>query len=269
MKTRGVGVLRGGASELGELRGVSRSQERELTPRRAPAAMRADVLRCLRASCELAADWSSRQSLVVTPRAGRGGFCDYLRRPRHSTATTHASGTALGLGTGQLVGMALLSAPAPKKGSTRRPGHRQAGLAQVPAARRRALRSAYDLFRGRVIVPIEDRTRPHGGLRGAHSCRPPRNDGDDAPKYVNSPETPDVPQVQRVALRTFSGAQCHPAQRGDRLLIVEGYFDVHQPPPGGLRRVHRYLWHRAHQANTSRRMRPPHTRAVVALFDSR
>jgi DNA primase len=80
-------------------------------------------------------------------------------------------------------------------------------------------RGAYDLFRGRIIVPVEDdrgRLVAFGGrvLPGAPS---------DAPKYVNSPET-DIYQKSHVL---YALPKARPAiQRRDRAIVVEGYFDV-------------------------------------------
>jgi DNA primase len=80
-------------------------------------------------------------------------------------------------------------------------------------------RGAYDLFRGRIIVPVEDdrgRLVAFGGrvLPGAPS---------DAPKYVNSPET-DIYQKSHV-LYALPKAR-NTIQRRDRVIVVEGYFDV-------------------------------------------
>ncbi|MCB9762332.1 MAG: DNA primase [Alphaproteobacteria bacterium] len=88
----------------------------------------------------------------------------------------------------------------------------RAGLAK----RNEARGSTYDLFRDRVIVPICDRRdRPiaFGGriLEG------------EGPKYINSPET----EVYDKSSTLFGLGQARPAiQRRDRVIVVEGYFDV-------------------------------------------
>jgi DNA primase len=133
----------------------------------------------------------------------------------------------------------------------------QAGLAR-PSRTRRG--SAYDLFRGRVIVPIEDsrgRTVAFGGRIL------PRYDEDGTPKYVNSPETP----VYRKSHVLFGLPRARSAiQRKSRALIVEGYFDVIS--------LHQVGFHETiatcGTALTVAHLKAlrPLTRAVVALFDA-
>ena len=119
-------------------------------------------------------------------------------------------------------------------------------------------RGAYDLFRGRIIVPVEDdrgRLVAFGGrvLPGAPS---------DAPKYVNSPET-DIYQKSHVL---YALPKARPAiQRRDRAILVEGYFDVialHQAGfPESVATCGTALT--ARHLETVRRL----TRTVVAQFD--
>jgi DNA primase len=120
-------------------------------------------------------------------------------------------------------------------------------------------RGAYDLFRGRIIVPVEDdrgRLVAFGGrvLPGAPS---------DAPKYVNSPET-DIYQKSHVL---YALPKARPAiQRRDRAILVEGYFDVialHQAGfPESVATCGTALT--AKHLETVRRL----TRTVVAQFDA-
>ena len=76
--------------------------------------------------------------------------------------------------------------------------------------------SHYDVFRGRVIIPIlDERDRPiaFGGriLEG------------DGPKYINSPETPLYTKSDTLYNLSFARGSI---QRNKRVLLVEGYFDV-------------------------------------------
>ena len=88
----------------------------------------------------------------------------------------------------------------------------RAGLARVNERRG----SHYDLFRDRVIVPIfDERDRPiaFGGriLEG------------DGPKYINSPET----EIYEKSSVLYGLNLARPAiQRSNRVIVVEGYFDV-------------------------------------------
>ncbi|MEL6348977.1 MAG: DNA primase [Myxococcota bacterium] len=79
-------------------------------------------------------------------------------------------------------------------------------------------RGAYDLFRDRVIIPIFDRrSRPIAfGGRILHAR-------DGAPKYVNSPET-DIYKKSRTLYGLSHAVSA--IQRNNRMLVVEGYFDV-------------------------------------------
>lgn len=133
----------------------------------------------------------------------------------------------------------------------------KAGLAR-PSRNRRG--SAYDLFRGRIIVPIEDgrgRIAAFGGR-----ILPDLDDGE-APKYVNSPETP----VYRKSSVLFGLAKARSAiQRRGRALIVEGYFDVISLHQAGFGEAIATCG----TALTTEHLKAlrPLTRAVVALFDA-
>jgi len=77
----------------------------------------------------------------------------------------------------------------------------------------------YDRFRGRVIFPIE-------GLSGqviAFGGRILEGDGKDAPKYLNSPESPVYHKGRN--LYGLSWAR-HAIRRQEKALVVEGYMDV-------------------------------------------
>jgi DNA primase len=77
----------------------------------------------------------------------------------------------------------------------------------------------YDRFRDRIIFPIE-------GLSGrviAFGGRILRGDGKDAPKYLNSPETPIYQKGHN--LYGLSWAR-HAIRKDERALVVEGYMDV-------------------------------------------
>jgi DNA primase len=74
----------------------------------------------------------------------------------------------------------------------------------------------YDRFRGRVIVPIRDRQGRVIGFGGRSL------DGSD-PKYLNSPET----EVFEKGKHLFGLDQAANAiRKDDRVVVVEGYFDV-------------------------------------------
>jgi DNA primase len=77
----------------------------------------------------------------------------------------------------------------------------------------------YDRFRGRVVFPIE-------GLSGkviAFGGRVLEGESKDAPKYLNSPETPIYQKGH--TLYGLSWAR-HAIRREERALVVEGYMDV-------------------------------------------
>lgn len=77
----------------------------------------------------------------------------------------------------------------------------------------------YDRFRGRIIFPIE-------GLSGrvmAFGGRVLKGDGKDAPKYLNSPESPIYHKGQ--TLYGLSWAK-NTIRREECALVVEGYMDV-------------------------------------------
>lgn len=131
----------------------------------------------------------------------------------------------------------------------------RAGLAKA----RNNGRGAYDAFRDRVIIPIED-TR---GRVVAFGGRVMPGGRSDAPKYINSPETP----VYKKSSVLYGLRHARTGiQRSGRLLVVEGYFDVislHQA--GFLEAV--ATCGTALTPEHARTVRPL-TRTVIALFDS-
>lgn len=134
----------------------------------------------------------------------------------------------------------------------------QAGLARP----RREGSGAYDLFRARLQIPIFDgrgRVVAFGGrILGGQT----RTAGPEAPKYVNSPETP-VYQKSKVLYGLWHARAA--IQRRDRLVVVEGYFDVLSLHQAGFQEA---------VATCGTALTPEHlrtvqrlTRTVVAQFD--
>ena len=80
-------------------------------------------------------------------------------------------------------------------------------------------REPYDRFRGRLMLPIEDRRGRVIGFGG----RILEGDRSDAPKYLNSPETPLFDKGSTL----YNLHRAAPlARQSGRLLVVEGYMDV-------------------------------------------
>lgn len=136
----------------------------------------------------------------------------------------------------------------------------QAGLARA----RRNSDEAYDLFRGRVIIPIQDERGRIVAFGGRHlEDMPGRNNDDPAPKYVNSPETP----IYQKSRTLYGLSHARPAmQRKRRAIIVEGYFDVLSLHQAGFTEA---------LATCGTALTPEHlqllrklTPSVIALFDS-
>jgi DNA primase len=80
-------------------------------------------------------------------------------------------------------------------------------------------REPYDRFRGRIMFPIESVS----GRVIAFGGRVLQGDGKDAPKYLNSPETPIYQKGRN--LYGLSWAR-HWIRRAETALVVEGYMDV-------------------------------------------
>ncbi|MBL8670214.1 MAG: DNA primase [Alphaproteobacteria bacterium] len=76
--------------------------------------------------------------------------------------------------------------------------------------------SAFDFFRGRVVIPITDR-------RGRVIAFGARALGDAQPKYLNSPETPVFHKGRTLyAIAQAAG----PARKAGTIIVAEGYMDV-------------------------------------------
>ena len=80
----------------------------------------------------------------------------------------------------------------------------------------------YDLFRARLMFPITDSSGRVVGF-GSRSVPGTPSAAGDLPKYLNSPETP----LYRKGSHLYGLAVARDAiRRADRVLVVEGYFDV-------------------------------------------
>jgi len=90
---------------------------------------------------------------------------------------------------------------------------KEAGLARVSTKKNDRV---YDTFRGRLMFPIRDDRARVIGFGG-------RILEGDGPKYINSPET-RLYQKSRVLYGLYTARQG--IQRADRVVVVEGYFDV-------------------------------------------
>ncbi len=242
-KTRGVSFFEA-VKELGESVGIH-VEERELSREerqriRARASLH-DVLR-------LAADWF-HMSLVARP-SGREAL-EYLngRGTDRGTIERWKLGYAPDTWDGLLTHLHNegVSADLAIRAGLARPSRNRQG-------------SAYDLFRGRVIVPIED---GRGRVVAFGGRILPQYDRDETPKYVNSPETP----VYKKSSVLFGLPKARSAiQRRGRALIVEGYFDVISLHQAGFQEAIATCG----TALTTEHLKAlrPLTRAVVALFDA-
>ena len=124
----------------------------------------------------------------------------------------------------------------------------------------------YDLFRGRVMVPILDK-RGKVVAFGGRVLEAVAGTSDavhgDAPKYVNSPET-DIYRKSRVLYGLQQARRA--VQDRDRLLVVEGYFDVIALHQAGFEEAVATCGTALTEDHC--RMIRPLSRRVVALFDS-
>jgi DNA primase len=127
-------------------------------------------------------------------------------------------------------------------------------------------RGCYDVFRGRVMVPIVD-ARGKVVAFGGRVLEAIAGTSDaihaDAPKYLNSPET-DIYKKSRVLFGLHQARRA--VQNRDRLLVVEGYFDVISLHQAGFEETVATCG-TALTEEHSKLIRPL-TRRVVALFDS-
>jgi DNA primase len=127
-------------------------------------------------------------------------------------------------------------------------------------------RGSYDLFRGRVMVPIFD-GRGKVVAFGGRVLESIAGTSDaihvDAPKYVNSPET-EAYRKKRVLYGLHQARRS--IQNRDRLLVVEGYFDVISLHQAGFEEAVATCGTALTEEHA--RLIRPLTRKVVALFDS-
>jgi DNA primase len=132
----------------------------------------------------------------------------------------------------------------------------EAGLAR----RRDKASGAYDLFRGRVMIPIDDSR----GKPVAFGGRVLPGTGDaDSPKYVNSPET----EIYKKSHLLFGlNAARNAIARTGHMLVVEGYFDVISLHQGGFAEAVATCGTALTSEHAA--MIRPITQQVIALFDA-
>ena len=127
-------------------------------------------------------------------------------------------------------------------------------------------RGGYDLFRGRVMVPIVD-ARGKVVAFGGRVLESVAGSSDavkvDAPKYVNSVET-DIYKKGRVLYGLHQARRS--VQNKDRLLVVEGYFDVISLHQAGFEESVATCGTALTQEHS--KLIRPLTRKVIALFDA-
>ncbi len=119
----------------------------------------------------------------------------------------------------------------------------------------------FDRFRGRVMFPITDASGRVVGF-GSRSVPGTTSERRDLPKYLNSPETP----LYRKGSHLYGLAVAREAIRTvDRVLVVEGYFDVLALAEAGVAHVVASLGTALTlaQLQVLRRF----TRNIVAFFD--
>lgn len=198
MKTRGVSFMEA-VRELGQQVGVH-IEERELSPEETRVQRERATLYDV---CEQAARWF-HQVLLTRPEAAPAR--EYLAK-RGITDDTIAKFR---------LGFAPDSWDAMLNWLHRQGIDAEQAVAAGLARPREGRSGAYALFRGRVMIPIQDgrdRVVAFGGriLAG------------DGPKYVNSPET----EIYHKSKTLFALSHARNAiQRKGRALVVEGYFDV-------------------------------------------
>ncbi|MDH5590547.1 MAG: DNA primase [Gemmatimonadota bacterium] len=125
--------------------------------------------------------------------------------------------------------------------------------------RRERTGDAYDRFRGRIIFPIEGLSGKVVGFGGRILAQ----DRSDAPKYLNSPETPIYHKGS--VLYGLSGAR-HTIRREECALVVEGYMDVVSLASHGFGNAVAPLG--TAMTEEQARLLSRYTTKVVLLFDS-
>lgn len=95
------------------------------------------------------------------------------------------------------------------------------GLAKARAESNPGKEGAYDAFRDRVIFPILDRRGRPIGFGGR--IMPDARKADEAPKYINSPESP-LYRKSRALFGYHQGADA--IRRSGQVIVAEGYTDV-------------------------------------------
>ena len=251
MKTRGVGFIEA-VKELGQRVGVE-VEDRQLTEvERRRITRRANLFDV----CEAAAGFY--HSTLMTRPEGRPAL-EYLR--------------GRGLTEETIAAFRLGFAPARWDGVQEhlaRQGFDRNLMASAGLIRwrdeRNPGRGSYDLFRGRVMVPIlneRGKVVAFGGrvLESLFGTSDAIREG--APKYVNSPET----EAYRKKQVLYGLHQARRAiQNRNRILVVEGYFDVIALHQAGFEEA---------VATCGTALTPEHarlirplTQTVVALFDT-
>jgi DNA primase len=242
MKTRGVDFIEA-VKDLAASCGVT-IEERQLTEdERRKIRARADIYDVTEAACQ----WF-HSNLLTRPEAA------YARKYLEERGITEETTAAYRLGFAPESWDALLNHLHIEGYSGQMAV--DAGLARE---RTEGRRGAYDLFRGRLIVPIEDARGRVVAFGGRVLDTGPK----DAPKYVNSPET----TIYRKSAILYGLSHARRAvQQKKRMLVVEGYFDVLT--------LHQAGFHET-VATCGTALTPEHmkairplTQTVVALFDS-
>ena len=238
MRMRGLSFMES-VRELGQAAGIE-VEERELTD---DERRRQRVVASLYDVCEHAASWF--HAVLMTRPEGKAAR-EYLEARGITTETIER----YRLGFAPDSWDALLN-------QLHREGisAEQAIAAGLARARDRG-KGAYALFRGRVIVPVQDAR----GRVVAFGGRVLEGDG---PKYVNSPET-EIYKKSNV-LYALSHARAD-IQRKERVLMVEGYFDVLSLHQAGFREAVATCGTAltAEHLTALRRL----TGTVIALFDT-
>jgi len=253
-KTRGVSFPEA-VKELGQRVGVT-VEDRQLTEvQKRKIQRRANVFEV----CEAAADYY--HSTLLTRPEGRPAL-DYLRGRGFTDDTIKAFRLGFAPDRWDGVQRHLMDKGFPAKLLA------DAGLIKWREPGN-VTRGSYDFFRGRVMVPIAD-ARGKVVAFGGRILQSP-GDGADAgsgsqnkaPKYMNSPES-EIYQKNHILYGLNRSRRA--VQNNDRLLVVEGYFDVIALHQAGFEEAVATCG-TALTTEHARLIRPL-TRNVVATFDA-